>query len=83
MAKGNKSKANSAKAKAKAKAKVQAGPANSANTGAGYANQQNHRHKVIYAYPHESMETSFIEATDVWQSGDPSGMAVCDSIARH
>ena len=49
-------------------------------------NQSNHRHKVCYLYPHESMRTGYIVATDVWLSGDPSGMAVCsfdfiDSIA--
>ena len=62
-----------AKAKTQAKAKAKAKAKANANINGGYTNVQNHRHKIVYMYPHESMTTRQIVATDVWESGDPSG----------
>ena len=62
-----------AKAKAKTQAKAQAKAKANANINGGYTNVQNHRHKIVYMYPHESMTTRQIDVTDVWESGDPSG----------
>ena len=62
-----------AKAKAKTQAKAKAKAKANANINGSYTNVQNHRHKIVYMYPHESMTTRQIDATDVWASGDPSG----------
>ena len=46
----------------------------------GTANQQCHRHRVAYFYPHESLTTHQIIATDMWISGEPSrarSLAAC------
>ena len=42
-----------------------------ANINGGYTNVQNHRHKLVYMYPHESTTTRQIVATDVWDASSP------------
>ena len=50
--------------------------------GATYStqNKQCHRHRVAHFYPHESLTTHQIIATDMWISGEPSrarSLAAC------
>ena len=43
-------------------------------------NHQCHRHRVAYFYPHESLESHTLTATDMWISGEPSrarSLAAC------